>query len=142
MDTPHIKASFRSDRRPADEATPAFRTKTVATRLTPAELAEVEAAAQSAEKPLAEWLRDTALREARKQTADPTELLLAEVWALRYTVLNFFHAGTQAASEGKQLLPDSVLKIRDQADVQKLSKARDLLENFRAQNAGKGDRKP
>src|SRR5450755_3152947 len=141
MDTPYVKAPSRSNTGPADEATPAFRTKTVATRLTPEELAEVEAAAESAEKPLAEWLRDTALREARKQPADPTELLLAEVWALRYAVLNFFHAGTQAAAEGRQLLPDSVLKIRDQADVQKLSKARDLLEHFTAHYAGKGDRK-
>jgi hypothetical protein len=142
MDAPHIKAPSRSDTRPADEAPPAFRTKTVATRLTQEELAEVEAAAESEEKPLAEWLRDTALREPRKQPADPTELLLAEVWALRYAVLNFFHAGIQAAAEGRQLLADSVLQIRDQADLQKLSKARNLLENFRAQNAGKGDRKP
>ncbi len=66
----------------------------MATRLTPEELAEVEAAAQRAAKPLAEWLRDTALCEARKQPVDPTELLLAEVWALRYAVLNFFHAGS------------------------------------------------
>ena len=141
MDTPHIKVPSRSNSRPADEANPAFRTKTVATRLTAEERAEVEAAAERAEKPLAEWLRDTALYEARTQTFDPTELLLAEVWALRYAVLNFFHAGTQAAAEGRQLLADSLLKIRDQADLQKLSKARDLLENFRAQNAGKRGRK-
>ena len=141
MDTPHVRAISPSKTHAADEATPAFRTKTVATRLTPGELAEVEAAAQGVAKPLAEWLRDTALCEARKQPVDPTELLLAEVWALRYTVLNLFHSSIHAASENKQLLPDSVLKIRDQADLQKLSKARDLLENFRAQDAGNGDRK-
>jgi hypothetical protein len=142
MDTPHVKAPSRSNTRPADEATPAFRTKTVATRLTPEELAEVEAAAEGAKKPLAEWLRDTALREARKRPADATELLLAEVWALRYALLNFFHAGAQAASEGRQLLPDSVLKIRDQADVQKQSKARYLLEEVRAHKGEKGNQNP
>jgi len=141
MDTPQVKARSRPNTRPADEATPAFRTKTVATRLTPEELAEVEAAAERAEKPLAEWLRDTALREARMRPIDSTELLLAEVWALRYSLLNFFHAGAQAASEGRQLLPDSVLKIRDQADVDKLSKARNLLEDFRTQRNKNGNRK-
>ena len=112
------------------DAKPGFRTKTVATRVTPGELAEIETAAESAGQVLSEWLRETALRAARQRTADPTELLLAELWALRYAVLNLFHAGAQAASEGKQLLPDSILKIRDQADARKLQQAHKLIEDF------------
>ena len=42
-----------------------LRAKTVATRLSIEELEEVEAAAKRSGKSLAEWLRDTALTEAR-----------------------------------------------------------------------------
>ena len=115
-----------------EEAKPGFRTKTVATRLTPDELAEIEAAAEGAGQALSEWLRETALRGARQRPADPTELVLAEVWAVRYALLNLFHAAAQAASEGRQLLPDSILKIRDQADARKLQQARKLLDDFLA----------
>ncbi|MGA7929886.1 MAG: hypothetical protein WCA20_28310 [Candidatus Sulfotelmatobacter sp.] len=56
----------------------------MATRLTPEELQEVEAAAVGRdEKPLAEWLRDLALApwSARGRPADQIELLLAELMA-------------------------------------------------------------
>jgi hypothetical protein len=56
--------------------------------------------------------------------------------ATRYAPLNLFHATALAGAEGKQLLPDSVLKIRDQADVQKRQKARKLLQDFFALNCG------
>ena len=114
-------------------ATPAARTilraKTVATRLSTEELEEVEAAAKLSGKSLAEWLRDTALLEARQRPADPVEVILAEVCATRYMVLNLFHATAQAALEGKQLLPETVLKIRETADSQKSIKARKLLQD-------------
>jgi mobilization protein NikA len=123
MSTPELPFPIRSEAPLRAEARPGFRTKTIATRLTPGELAEVEATAESAGQSLAEWLRETALRAARQRPADPIELLLAEVWALRYTLLNLFHSTAKAASEGTQLLPDSIGKIRDQADAMKLQKA-------------------
>jgi hypothetical protein len=98
--------------------------------LTPGELAEVEATAENAGQSLAEWLRQTALQAARQRPADPIELLLAEVWALRYTLLNLFHSNAKAASDGTQLLPDSIVKIRDQADTMKLQKAHKILADF------------
>jgi hypothetical protein len=58
-----------------------------------------------------------------------------------YALLNLFHATALAGAEGKQLLPDSVLKIRDQADAQKRQKARRLLQDFFAQAADPGGRK-
>ena len=67
----------------SDENRPGFRSKTIATRLTPDELAEVESATERAGKPFAEWLRETALTASRQRPADPVELLLSEVWALR-----------------------------------------------------------
>jgi hypothetical protein len=100
--------------------------------LTPGELAEVEATAENTGQSLAEWLRETALHAARQRPADPIELLVAEVWALRYTLLNLFHSQAKAASDGTQLLPDSIVKIRDQADTMKLQKAHKILADFLA----------
>jgi hypothetical protein len=62
--------------------------------------------------------------------ADAAELVLAELWAVRYALLNLFHAAADAVSEGGQPSPDSVLKIRDQADARKLHQVRRLLEEF------------
>ena len=142
MNTPRLPFPVQSDVPSADEARPGFRTKTVATRLTPGELVEVEAAAEGVGQSLAEWLRESALRAARQRPADPVELLLAEVWAVRYTLLNLFHAGAQAALEGRQLLPDSILKIRDQADARKLQHAHKLLEDFLAPEGTEQGGKP
>jgi hypothetical protein len=130
MSTPELPFPIRNEAPLRDETRPGFRTKTIATRLTPGELAEVEAAAENGNQSLAEWLRETALQTARQRPADPIELLLAEVWALRYTLLNLFHSNAKAASDGTQLLPDSIVKIRDQADAVKLQKAHKLLMDF------------
>jgi len=130
MSTPELPFPTRSEAPLRTETRPGFRTKTIATRLTPGELAEVEATAENAGQSLAEWLRETALQAARQRPADPIELLLAEVWALRYTLLNLFHSNAKEVSEGKQLLPDSIVKIRDQADAAKLQKAHKILADF------------
>ena len=130
MSIPRIQATPQSSLPFGEEAKPGFRTKTAATRLTPEELVEIESAAEDAGKALSEWLRETALRAARPRLPDPAELVLAELWAVRYALLNLFHAAAQAASEGRQLQPDSILKIRDQADTRKLQQARKLLEDF------------
>jgi hypothetical protein len=87
-------------------------------------------------------LRGTALCAARQGPVDPAELVLAEVWAMRYALLNLFHAAAEAAAEGRQLLPDSVLKIRDQGDARKLHQARKLLEEFFAREGNEGARMP
>ena len=132
MSSPRVQANPQTSLPFGEEAKPRFRTKTVATRLTPAELAEIEAAAEGAVQAVSEWLRETGLRGARARAADPAELVLAELWAVRYTLLNLFHAAAQAAAEGSQLLPDSILKIRDQSDARKRQQAHKLLEDFLA----------
>ena len=88
-----------------DESKPGFRTKTISMRLTPDELAEVESAAERARKQPSEWLRETALTAARERPSDPIELLLAEVWAVRHSLLSLFHAGAQATVEGSPVAP-------------------------------------
>jgi len=122
----------------SDESKPGFRTRTISMRLTPDEVAEVESAAQRAGKQPSEWLRETALIAARERPSDPIELLLAEVWAVRQTLLSLFHAGAQATAEGKPLLPESVLKIRDSADRKKLEQARRMLADFLGQRTEGG----
>jgi len=117
------------------EDKPGFRTKTVATRITPEELREVETAAERDGKTLAEWLRDLALKAARQRPADPMELLLAEQSATRYMLLNLFHATAQAGQEGHHLSPESVLKIRETADARKREQARKLLQDFLAETS-------
>lgn len=117
------------------ESRPGFRTKTISIRLTPGELIELESAAERARRPTSEWLRETALTEARQRPSDPIELLLAEIWAVRHAVLTLFHAGAQATAEGKPLLPDSVVRTRDRADARKLEQARHMLADFRAKRA-------
>ena len=137
-----IQAAPQSSLPFSEEAKPGFRTKTAATRLTHEELSDIETAAESAGQALSEWLRATALQAARKRPADPAELVLAEVWAVRYTLLNLFHAVAEAASEGRQFVPDSILKIRDEADARKLQQARKLLDDFIAPQGMKRGRKP
>ena len=77
---------------PTDTGRPGLRAKTVATRLSPEELQEVEAAAERDGKSLAEWLRGLGLRSARERPADPIVLLLAELMATRCALLNLFRA--------------------------------------------------
>ncbi len=103
MSSPRVQANPQSSLPFGEEAKPGFRTKTAATRLTPEELRELEAAAESAGQALSEWLRGTALCAARQRPADPAELVLAEVWAVRYALLNLFHAAAERCS-GKQTI--------------------------------------
>ena len=123
---------------PSADARTILRAKTVATRLSVEELEEVESAAKRDGKTLAEWLRATVLREARQRPADPVELILAELSATRSMLLNCFLLTAQAGAEGKQLLPETVLKIRDKADALKLQVARKMLQDFFSQEAQKG----
>ena len=125
---------------PSADARTILRAKTVATRLSIEELEEVESAAKRDGKTLAEWFRATVLREARQRPADPVELILAELSATRSMLLNCFLLTAQAGAEGKQLLPETVLKIRDKADALKLQIARKMLQDFfsqEGQNGGK-----
>lgn len=131
--TPHV-----ANLSPTGADKPGFRTKTIATRLTPRELTEVESAAERAGKPLSEWLREMALAAAHGYEANPSELVLAEIWAVRHILLSLFHAGAQATVEGKPLLPESVIKIRDCADARKLEQARQMLADFFGQEIEDG----
>jgi uncharacterized protein (DUF1778 family) len=67
MSTPRIPAPLQSPASPSGESRQVLRAKTIGTRVTTEELAEVETAAEGAGKTLAEWLRELALKAARKR---------------------------------------------------------------------------
>lgn len=109
---------------PAVPANESNRTKSIATRLTDAEFAEVEYAASHAGKKVAEWLREAALAQARTTGEDKTTdtVLLAEVMALRSLIVNLF----AVASKGP-LSDETLRKIAAYADAIKEQKAEELL---------------
>ena len=81
---------------PANPPNETYRARSIATRLTEAEFAEVESAAAKAGKKLAEWLRDAALTQARASQGLTDSILLAEIMGMRSLMLNLF----ARASEG------------------------------------------
>jgi hypothetical protein len=138
MSSPRIQTDPQPSSKAGGDSKPRFRTKTAATRLTPEELGEIEATAERAGRPLSEWMRGAVLSAARQRSADPAELVLTELCGLRYLLLNLFYGAALAAAEGKQLLPASIIEIRDQSIALKPQQARKLLEDFLA-SKGKGE---
>lgn len=115
---------------PAAPASEAFRTRSIATRLTETEYAEVESAAASAGQKVAEWLRDAALAQARATGHEGTDpILLAEIMGMRGLMLNLF----AKASEGP-LSAEDLRKISAYADAIKNQKAGELLAQTRRRN--------
>jgi hypothetical protein len=127
---PDSSANARSSVPPAVAATPAndaYRTKSIATRLTEAEFVEVESAALRAGQKVSEWLRETALSRARHIVDEDTDpILLAEIVGLRSLVLNLF----AKASEGP-IDTDDLRKISVYADSVKRKKAAEVLHQAR-----------
>jgi len=118
---------------PAPAASELSRTKSVATRLTEAELAEVEAAALQAGKKVAEWLRDAALAAIRAPQEVPTDaVLLAEIIGIRSLMVNLF----AQVSKGS-LSTEDIQKMRTHADSIKDQKAAENLEQRRSKSTSK-----
>jgi hypothetical protein len=86
------------------------RGRSIATRLTDAEFAEVEAAAGVAGKKVGEWLREAALAQARGTHYDEQtdQILLAELMGMRSLMLNLF----ARASEGPLTTDDYLVATK------------------------------
>ncbi|MGD0442580.1 MAG: hypothetical protein ABSA39_01465 [Edaphobacter sp.] len=111
----------------------ASRTKSIATRLTEAELGEVETAASKAGKKVSEWLRDTALASVRSPQQEVTDaVLLAEIIGMRDLMLNLF----AQASKGP-LSTEDMRKMSAYADSIKEQKLREFLSRKRSQTSTK-----
>src|ERR1700722_5155396 len=109
---------------PANETS---RARSIATRLTEAEFGEVEAAAASAGKKVAEWLREAALLHTSAGREERIDLiLLTETVAMRALMLNLF----AKASQGP-LSTEDMRKMSVYADSIKEQKAEELLAQRR-----------
>ena len=103
------------------------RARSIATRLTEAEFGEVEAAAASAGKKVAEWLREAALAHARAGPEEQTDpILLAEIMGMRSLMLNLF----AKASQGP-LSTEDIRKMSAYSDSIKERKAEEFMAHRR-----------
>jgi hypothetical protein len=118
---------------PANPPNETYRAKSIATRLTEAEFAEVELAASKAGKKVSEWLRDVALAHVHAAPEEPTDpVLLAEMMGMRSLMLNLF----AKASEGP-ISSEDLRKMSLYADSIKEQKAREFLAQRRLQSSTK-----
>ena len=117
---------------PANPPNETYRARSIATRLTEAEFAEVESAAANGGKKLAEWLRDAALTQARASQEPTDSILLAEIMGMRSLMLNLF----ARASEGP-ISVDDLRKMSSHADSIKEQKAQEFLAQKRLQSGMK-----
>lgn len=110
------------------------RARSIATRLTEAEFREVEAAASSAGKKVAEWLREAALAQARSGQDDEEldRVLLAELMGMRSLMLNLF----ARASQGP-LSTEDIRKMSAYSESVKEQRAADFLSQRRLRKQGK-----
>jgi hypothetical protein len=116
---------------PAAPASEAFRTKSIATRLSEAEFAEVESAAANAGQKVAEWLRDAALSQARGKVNQGTDpILLTEIAGMRALMLNLF-----AKASEEPLSQDDLRKISEYAEAVKEQKAEEILSQWRRKSS-------
>jgi uncharacterized protein (DUF1778 family) len=133
-DKPQASVPAASPSAPTSESN---RIKSIATRLTDAEFAEIESAASSAGKKVSEWLREVALAQARTAGEEKTDpVLLAELLALRSMVVNLF----SVASKGP-LSDETLRRISTYADTIKDQKAVELLARKRSQTASESGEK-
>jgi len=106
---------------------PSTALKTIATRLPPAEVKAVEAAAQIAGETCAAWVREAILihlnRPARNKKPAPDPTLLAEILGLRSLVQNLIAAASDLPEE-------TVQRIVKHADAIKEAKAEEILKRL------------
>jgi hypothetical protein len=113
---------------------PPLRTKTLGTKVSEDEFAQLEGAASERGLTLSEWCRETLLasvngQEAKSADAGGTgQALMAELVALRAILLNVLFK----LANGEKPTAEEMQRLIDRADSDKLKKARERL----AQAAG------
>jgi hypothetical protein len=116
---------------------PNLRTKSIGTKVTEEEYAQLERAAQESAKTLGEWCREVMLASANGQTAKSNGTggeayaVMAEVLALRAILLNVLFK----QAKGEPLTAEEMQRLIDRADSDKLRKARERLNQVLASKA-------
>ena len=112
---------------PHAEPKPSRALKTIATRLPPAEVKAVEAAAEISGQTCSEWMREAIVhhlkRPARKKKPSPDPTILAELMGLRSLVQNLIAAASDLPEE-------TVQRIVKHADSIKEGKAEEILKRL------------
>ena len=107
--------------------------KTIATRLPPAEVKAVEAAAEAAGQTCSEWMREAVLlhlkRPVGKKKPSPDPILLAELMGLRSLLQNLIAAASDLPEE-------TVQRIVKHADAIKEGKAEEILRRLESTPEG------
>jgi hypothetical protein len=98
---------------------PSFRTKSISTKVTDEEYAQMEALAGG--QTISEWAREVLLRAAKSNVTEHT--VLAEVLALRTILLNALYK----LSQGEALTGEEMQRLIERADQGKLRKAQERL---------------
>jgi len=98
---------------------PSLRTKSISTKVTDEEYAQLEALAGG--QTISEWARDVLLRAAKPNPTEHT--ILSEVLALRTILLNALYK----LSQGETLSGEEMQKLIERADQDKLRKAQERL---------------
>lgn len=111
-----------------------LRTKTISTKVSEEEQAQLESLAQAEGQSLAEWVRDTLLARA-EAAAGPTtsaeQILLSEQLALRTILLNVLYK----LANGEAISAQQMQQLIDRADADKLRKAAERLEAAKARRS-------
>ncbi len=101
---------------------PVFRRKSIGTKVSEEEYAQLKALAGG--RAMSEWAREVLLRELEGQQARPAdETVLAEVLALRTILLNLHFA----VAKGEAITAEDMQAIIDRADAGKAKKASERL---------------
>jgi hypothetical protein len=104
---------------------PPLRTKSVSTKVSEEEFAELESRARARKLTLSEWVR-AELLEPDDGAAD--EVLLGEVLALRTILMNLLFS----ISNGKAVTPEAMRELIEKADGDKSRRAMERLTAIRA----------
>jgi len=108
---------------------PPLRTKTLGTKVSEEEFAQLEAAASERGLTLSEWCRETLLGSVNGQEAKAAvdagtgHALMAELVSLRAILLNVLFK----LANGQTLTAEEMQRLIDRADSDKLTKARERL---------------
>ncbi len=109
---------------------PNLRIKSIGTKVSEDEYAQLERAAQKSAKTLGEWCREVMLASANGQSAKlngmapEANAVMAEVVALRTILLNVLFK----LANGERLTPEEMQRLIDRADSDKVRKARERLD--------------
>ena len=111
---------------------PTLRTKSIGTKVTEEEYAQLERAAHAGTKTLGEWCREVMLASAngqssraQKSVGGEAQALMAELVALRTILLNMLYKHVN----GERLTADEMQRLIERADADKIKKAVERLRH-------------